>query len=135
MQHWYTVVPEPSMRGTLSTLMGASGNFREHIRYTSPSPLFFFSGVTVIPAAIASVQADQRSAWCPLPAQMSIMQLHHQTTAVTGSSLGRCGTMARFVKCVTQFFSLPNFCGRSQCRHHQPLSFQLFVLCVVLSDN
>ena len=27
VQHWYTVVLEPSMRVTLSTLMGAGGNF------------------------------------------------------------------------------------------------------------
>ena len=31
------------------------------------------------------------------------------------ASLRQC-TTAIFVKCVTQFFSLPNFCGRSQCR-------------------
>ena len=30
-QHRYTVVPEPSMRVTLSALMGAGGNCHEHI--------------------------------------------------------------------------------------------------------
>ena len=50
------------------------------------------------------------------------------------ASLRQCTTYI-FVKCVTQFFSLPNFCGRSQCRRHQSLSFLLFVFRVVLSDN
>ena len=72
VQHWYTVVPKPSMRLMFWVLMEAS--------------------------------------------------LRHCTTAV-------------FVRCVTQFFSLPNFCGCSQCRRHESLSLLLFVFRVVLSDN
>ena len=72
VQHWYTVVSEPSMRVALRVLMEAG--------------------------------------------------LCQCTTAV-------------FVKCMTQFFSLPNFCGCSQCRGHQSLSFLLFVFRALLSDN
>ena len=32
VQHWYTVVPEPSMRVTLWALMGAGGNCHEHMQ-------------------------------------------------------------------------------------------------------
>ena len=50
--------------------------------------------------------SGQRSAWCPVPAQSSVlcfMQLHHQTTAITGASLRRCGTTAGFVMLTNTF--------------------------------
>ena len=34
VQHWYTAVPEPSMRVTLWALMRASGTCHEHIQDT-----------------------------------------------------------------------------------------------------
>ena len=37
-QHWYTVVPEPSMRVTLWALMGAGGNCHEHMQDAPPEP-------------------------------------------------------------------------------------------------
>ena len=40
VQHWYTVVPEPSMGVTLWALMGAGGNCHEHMQDT---PLHFFA--------------------------------------------------------------------------------------------
>ena len=40
VEHWHTVVPEPSMRVTLSALMGAGALCREHMQDT---PLHSFS--------------------------------------------------------------------------------------------
>ena len=74
VQHWYTVVPDPAMRVTLWALVGVGDD------------------------------CNKRT----LPAQLSIsvlcfMQLHHQTTAVTGASLRRCGTTGRFVMLTNTF--------------------------------
>ena len=44
-------------------------------------------------------------------------------------------TMAIFVKRVTQLCSLHKFCGHSQCKRFQFLSFLLFVFRLVCSDN
>ena len=93
VKHWYTVVPGPCNARDLwvsamivtSALIGFSFfSCRSDVRYH------------------CECTSGQRSAWCPLPGQLSIsvlcfMQLHHQTTAVTGASLRRCGTTARFV--------------------------------------
>ena len=47
VQHWYTVVPEPSMRVTLWALMGAGGNCHEHMQDT---PLLFFAFLRFSPS-------------------------------------------------------------------------------------
>ena len=41
LQHWFTVVPDPTMRVTLWALMGAGGNCHEYIQDT-PLHLFLF---------------------------------------------------------------------------------------------
>ena len=138
VQHWYTFVPDPAMRVTLWALMRVAMIVTSALK-THGLSFSFFSCRSDL-RHHCECTSRQRSAWCLRPAQLSIsvlcfMQLHHQTIAVAGASLRRCGTTARFVKCVTQFFSLPNFCGRSQCRRHQSLSLLLFVFRVVLSDN
>ena len=42
VQHWYTVVPEPSMRVTLWALTKAGGTFHEHIQDALLRSFFFF---------------------------------------------------------------------------------------------
>ena len=58
-------------------------------------------------ATIANVQADSSVPGVFFPSScpylLCFMQLHHQTTAVTGASLRRCGTTARFVMLTNTF--------------------------------
>ena len=59
VQHWYTVVPEPSMRVTLWALMGVGTDCDKRTQDTPPCSIFsFLSRVVLISATIASVQAD-----------------------------------------------------------------------------
>ena len=53
VQHWYTVVPEPSMRVTLWALMGVGDDCDKRTQDTPPCSIFSF-----LSATIASVQAD-----------------------------------------------------------------------------
>ena len=59
VQHWYTVVPEPSMRVTLWALMGVVDDCDKRTQDTPPCSIFsFLSRVVLMSATIASVQAD-----------------------------------------------------------------------------
>ena len=59
VQHWYTVVPEPSMRVTLWALMGVGDDCDKRTRDTPPCSIFsFLSHVVLMSATIVSVQAD-----------------------------------------------------------------------------
>ena len=107
VQHWYTVVPDPAMRVTLWALMGVGDDCDKRTQDTSPLDFSFFSCRSDV-LHYCECPSGQRSAWCPLPAQLSIsvlcfVQLQHQTTAVTGASLRRCGTTACFVMLTNTF--------------------------------
>ena len=121
VQHWYTVVQEPTMRVTFS-LMGAGDNCGGHLQDIPPRSTFF----PLVLLYHAQPLRRWRAVQCPASSSRTTVSIlafcfihciYHQTTAAAGASLRRCGTLACLVKCVTQLFPRLQFRGRFQCKH------------------